>query len=195
MTIALETHCKLPDMHFGGRPVGSPSDIADRGEEVWAEAGDGSCRWRQTASEVTLLCLGVPPHTPAKQLQVTVDPYFIKGTVCTFITHFLSFSVVRHGHLPTQSLSLMLHLSACCLCIHPVCPISYMSQQHCQGSFDCCMQWCPAVVDKLSGGVYLEGHLERGIVPEESVWEHGGGVGENGCLLYLHKMNLQLLRK
>ncbi|KAL0049465.1 hypothetical protein WJX82_003033 [Trebouxia sp. C0006] len=101
----------------------------DRGEEVWAEVGDGSCRWRQTASEVTLLCLGVPPHTPAKQLQVTLDPYFIK------------------------------------------------------------------VVDKVSGGVYLEGHLERGIVPEESVWEHGGGVGENGCLLYLHKMNLQLLRK
>ncbi|DBA90606.1 TPA: hypothetical protein ACH3X1_003839 [Trebouxia sp. C0004] len=102
---------------------------ADRGEEVWAEVGDGSCRWTQTASEVTLLCLGVPPHTPAKQLQVTLDPYFIK------------------------------------------------------------------VVDKVSDEVYLEGHLERGIVPEESVWEHGGGVGENGCLLYLHKMNLQLLRK
>ncbi|DBA65944.1 TPA: hypothetical protein ACH3X2_002968 [Trebouxia sp. C0005] len=102
---------------------------ADRGEEVWAEVGDGSCRWRQTASEVTLLCLGVPPHTPAKQLQVNLDPYFIK------------------------------------------------------------------VVNKVSGGVYLEGHLEQGIVPEESVWEHGGGVGENGCLLYLHKMNLQLLRK
>lgn len=43
--------------------------------------------------------------------------------------------------------------------------------------------------------MYLEGKLERGIVPEESVWEHGGGVGEEGCTLYLHKMNLELLRR
>ena len=79
-------------------------DVTDRGEEVWAEVGDGSCRWRQTASEVTLLCLGVPPHTPAKQLQVTLDPYFIKGTVLPFIIHFPSFSVVMKGHLPKSNI-------------------------------------------------------------------------------------------
>ena len=125
MTIVSETHCKLAVMYYGGRSVGSGFDVADRGEEVWAEVGDGSCRWRQTASEVTLLCLGVPPHTPAKQLQVTLDPYFIKGTVLPFIIHFPSFSVVRHGHLPTKSLSLMLHLSACCLLpVHTSC-LSY----------------------------------------------------------------------
>jgi len=124
MTIAFETHCKLPVVYFGGRPVGSVFDIADRGEEVWAEVGDGSCRWRQTASEVTLLCLGVPPHTPAKQLQVTLDPYFIKGTVLPLIIHVTSFSVVVNGYLPTKSLRLTLHLSACCLCIHLVCPTS-----------------------------------------------------------------------
>ena len=50
-------------------------------------------------------------------------------------------------------------------------------------------------MNKVSGEVYLEGQLERGIVPEESVWEHGGGSGQDGCLLYLHKMNLELLRK
>ena len=54
---------------------------------------------------------------------------------------------------------------------------------------------CCAVMNKVSGEVYLEGQLERGIVPEESVWEHGGGSGQDGCLLYLHKMNLELLRK
>lgn len=43
--------------------------------------------------------------------------------------------------------------------------------------------------------MYLEGELERGIVPEESVWMHGGGQGEDGCLLLLRKMNLELLRR
>lgn len=136
MTIASETHCKLPVMYFGGRPVGSAFDVADRGEEVWAEVGDGSCRWRQTASEVTLLCLGVPPHTPAKQLQITLDPYFIKGTVYPFVIYFPSFSVVMKGHLPT-----LLHFSACCLLpvYDPVCPTSYVSQQHCHRCLICCM--------------------------------------------------------
>jgi hypothetical protein len=81
---------------------------------VWAEVGDGSCRWRQTASEVTLLCLGVPPHTPTKRLQVTLDPYFIKGTVLPFIIRFPSFSVVMNGHLPTESLSMVSLLPAAC---------------------------------------------------------------------------------
>lgn len=45
------------------------------------------------------------------------------------------------------------------------------------------------------GEVYLEGELERGIVPDESVWMQGGGEGEDGCLLLLRKMNLELLRQ
>ena len=53
--------------------------VAERGEEVWAQLADGSCRWRQTSSEITLLCLTVPDGTPAKQLRVTLDPYFIRG--------------------------------------------------------------------------------------------------------------------
>ena len=52
-----------------------------------------------------------------------------------------------------------------------------------------------AVAHRVSGAVYLHGQLERGIVPEDSVWEHGGGVGEEGCTLHLHKMNLELLRR
>jgi hypothetical protein len=48
---------------------------------------------------------------------------------------------------------------------------------------------------RRSGEVYLEGELERGIVPHDSVWMHGQGGGEDGCLLLLRKMNLELLRK
>lgn len=51
------------------------------------------------------------------------------------------------------------------------------------------------VADKCSSEVYLEGILERGIVPKESTWTLGGGPGEDGCLLLLHKMNLELLQK
>ncbi len=55
----------------------------------------------------------------------------------------------------------------------------------------------PIIIDRTlcTLQVYLEGDLERGIVPEESVWMHGGGTGEDGCLLLLRKMNLELLRR
>ncbi len=43
--------------------------------------------------------------------------------------------------------------------------------------------------------VYLEGELERGIVPLESAWMHGRGTAEDGCLLMLQKMNLEVLQK
>ena len=43
--------------------------------------------------------------------------------------------------------------------------------------------------------VYLEGELERGIVPLESAWMHDHGKGEDGCLLLLQKMNLELLQR
>lgn len=43
--------------------------------------------------------------------------------------------------------------------------------------------------------VYFEGELERGIVPRESIWEAGQGCAEDGFMLHLHKMNLELLRQ
>jgi len=43
--------------------------------------------------------------------------------------------------------------------------------------------------------VFLEGSLERGIVPKECLWMQGGGTGEDGFLLLLQKMNLELLQK
>lgn len=51
------------------------------------------------------------------------------------------------------------------------------------------------VANRRSGEIYLEGELARGIVPEESVWMHGQGSGEDGFLLLLRKMNLELLRR
>ena len=42
-----------------------------------------------------------------------------------------------------------------------------------------------------NGTVYLDGDLERGVVPDESTWTYD----EDGLWLYLRKMNLELLRK
>ena len=51
------------------------------------------------------------------------------------------------------------------------------------------------VASKCTKEVYLQGQLERGIVPHDSVWMHGSGVGEDGFLLLLRKMNLELLSR
>lgn len=51
------------------------------------------------------------------------------------------------------------------------------------------------VSNKHSGKAYLEGRLERGIVPKECLWMLDDGAGEDGCLLLLHKMNLELFQR
>ncbi|KAK9824173.1 hypothetical protein WJX72_008288 [[Myrmecia] bisecta] len=101
----------------------------EKPREVWAEMADGSCRWRQTGSEVKIIALRVPKDLPPKMLDVRLDIYAIR------------------------------------------------------------------VANRATGEVYLAGDLERGIVPEESVWMQGGGDHEDGFVIYLHKMNLELLRK
>lgn len=52
-----------------------------------------------------------------------------------------------------------------------------------------------AVSNKMGNEQYWTGNLERGIVPEDCVWEYSGGTGQEGCILYLQKMNLELLRR
>ena len=37
-------------------------DGKEKPEEVWAELADGSCRWRQTGSEIKVICLKVHPQ-------------------------------------------------------------------------------------------------------------------------------------
>ena len=51
------------------------------------------------------------------------------------------------------------------------------------------------VCSRTSGDVYLDGQLERAVVPKECLWMLDNGTGEEGCLLLLHKMNLELLQK
>lgn len=51
------------------------------------------------------------------------------------------------------------------------------------------------VASKVTGEVYLEGQLERGVVPEECWWTHCGGTGEDGLVVSLKKMNLELLQR
>lgn len=46
-------------------------------QETWVELGDGSCRWRQSGSEVRIIVLGVPTCLPARQLEVDIQPYYI----------------------------------------------------------------------------------------------------------------------
>lgn len=50
-----------------------------------------------------------------------------------------------------------------------------------------------SVRDALTGRVYCEGDLERGVVPGDSTWTQGSGDGEDGCLVILTKMNLELV--
>ena len=46
-------------------------DASERPEEVWAEHSDGSCRWRQTGSEVKVIALKVvyPPSRCSSTLR------------------------------------------------------------------------------------------------------------------------------
>lgn len=46
---------------------------------MWTELADGSCRWRQTGSELKVMALCVPAELPAKQLAVTIEPLYLKG--------------------------------------------------------------------------------------------------------------------
>jgi len=96
---------------------------------VWYEHADGSCRWRQSASEVELMVLRVPPALPSIQLAVVIAPYALR------------------------------------------------------------------VTNRVTGCVYLQEELERGVVAGECVWTYGGGVGEEGCVMTLTKMNLELFER
>lgn len=47
-------------------------DSSERPQEVWAEMSDGSCRWRQTASEVKVIVL--------KAFLPTLSPFSVPST-------------------------------------------------------------------------------------------------------------------
>ena len=97
--------------------------------ETWVELADGSCRWRQSASEIKIIALRVPPDVSLKLVEVQFHPYELR------------------------------------------------------------------VTNKLSGEAYLAGRLHRGIVPNDCFWTHLGGEGEDGFLISMTKMNLEVLQK
>jgi hypothetical protein len=49
------------------------------GPSVWVQLSDGSCRWTQSAGEVLVQVLRVPPRLPARQLLVQLDLYSVHG--------------------------------------------------------------------------------------------------------------------
>lgn len=51
------------------------------------------------------------------------------------------------------------------------------------------------VAHRDTGDVYLEGRLERAVVPKECLWMYDTGHGEDGCLILLQKLNLELFRR
>lgn len=42
-------------------------------DPVWAEISDGSCRWRQSTQEVSIICLRVPPELTKRDLVVKIE--------------------------------------------------------------------------------------------------------------------------
>ena len=76
----------------------------DRSEiqsETWVEVGGGSCRWRQTGSEIKVIVLGVPRGVPAKDLHVTFEPYMLSVRNKTSGTVYLEGKLHR-GIIPDE---------------------------------------------------------------------------------------------
>ena len=48
--------------------------------ETWVELADGSCRWRQSGSEIKIIALGVPSDVSPKMIDVKFDPYELRVT-------------------------------------------------------------------------------------------------------------------
>ena len=140
-------------------------DGKEKPEEVWAELADGSCRWRQTGSEIKAICLKVPEDVAAKELDVSLQPFNIR------VAHKHSGEVCYGMDLKADVAYVDMQSDVAC------------KEPERDRRVNCIVQ------------VYLEGELERGIVPAESAWIHGRGTAEDGFLLMLQKMNLEVLQK
>lgn len=70
---------------------------------MWYQAADLPIRWRQTASEVHLQLLNIPPHVnSARQLTVTLEPYSIRVAHKTTGEVYLAGEFAR-GVVPEES--------------------------------------------------------------------------------------------
>ncbi len=156
---------------------------------MWTELADGSCRWRQTGGELKVLALKVPGDLPSRQLAVDIQPYSIKGEQA-LPTGPERAATAHHSNV----YSTWVWRGMCCTKQHgDAASISYSSCSQCPASL--VLPPPHAVWNRADGEVYLEGELERGVVPEDCFWTHCGGEGEDGCALYLRKMNLEVLQQ
>lgn len=110
---------------------------AEKPEEVWTEVSDGSCRWRQSASEVKVMCLLVPPGLPAKHLQVDFKPYHIQGgaatcTLCCLLNVLDKPALKSQGQTCTDAVTRthVQNMSQTVLCCHAM---------RCQAVEHCCI--------------------------------------------------------
>ena len=88
----------------GGPPTSSTGGGAAGGDGggVWFQPADGSCRWRQTASEVEVVALRVPPGLPAARLAVDIAPYALRAADAATGEVFLQGALAR-GVVPASS--------------------------------------------------------------------------------------------
>jgi len=88
--------------------------VVFRWAQVWAEMADGSCRWRQTGSEVKVIALRVPADTPPADIAVDFDPYHLRGT--TFEVSTVNVLRPYHEfHCPTSTHVTMVRAKCCFL--------------------------------------------------------------------------------
>ena len=175
------------------------------GPQVWAELADGSCRWRQTGGEVKVVALRVPPELPNRQLAVDIQPYSLKGAP---IPALAGCSVAGRGVVERERAGLQQQgCAGACRALplpavlhpfhtfHPIATPTLPLPTHAHILHHPPLPTTTAVWNRATGEVYLEGSLERGVVPEDCFWTHCGGEGEDGCAIYLRKMNLEVLKK
>ncbi len=70
--------------HAPSQPCRVYYDGKEKPEEVWAELADGSCRWRQTGSEIKVICLKVHHPSVLPSYAQEAPPVFDTGAVCLY---------------------------------------------------------------------------------------------------------------
>ncbi|GAB4817977.1 hypothetical protein N2152v2_005023 [Parachlorella kessleri] len=203
----------------------------EKPEEVWTELADGSCRWRQTGSEIKIMVLRVPQQLPAKQLEVTLEPLFLKVhegevhlegdlereataapqnlprawalAVLGAVRDKKTGEVFLGGDLEREATAAPTTFHSALAFVLPAVRDKKTGEVYPEGDLELRDKKTGEVYpegdlelrDKKTGEVFLEGDLERAVVPEECFWTQCGGGGEDGCMVYLRKMNLEVLHK
>ncbi|GAX82303.1 hypothetical protein CEUSTIGMA_g9732.t1 [Chlamydomonas eustigma] len=92
----------LPKHPFGlSRVYYDSKELPCSRRQVWCQISDGSCRWRQSSSEIQLLVLQIPSERKAKHLEVVLGPHRLlvkdKKTSTVYLSGQLYRSVKPEG--------------------------------------------------------------------------------------------------